>query len=312
MPSTNEDREIRELLGDVAERAEAPLRHARVTSRASELVEHGLLILFAVPAMLVLVTVPQRLLGLEPLEFSPWLVALAALLPAVWYALIRGALVYFRPVDRRVALALADRQFGLEDRLTTASDFLDKSDRTDFMQAAIEDAQSTFDHALNAELERPVTSVQGLRARGWLFAMLAIACFVGIVALDVPPPMNESETGSSMVTGAKASATQEPHEERRTQIRPEFTPPPQVRERKPGGAAERRDAERYTSDRTKETKDVKGKTGTGQSSDAAKSSGMSESQGVPSDQGKVARSEPKKSKPSKKKKKPADNEQNLF
>ncbi len=311
-PSTDEDpkaKELQALLGDVAERAEAPLRQVRVTRDAAEFIEHGLLILFAVPALLVLVAVSQWLFGLEAVRFSPWVVALAAIIPAVWYALIRGAIIYFKPVDRRVALALADRQLHLQDRLTTADQFLGAEQRTGFMQAAIEDAQSVLDQALHADLERPETSARGLRARGWMFAMLAIACFLGLVALDVAPAAVDPSRGVTKSGRGAAAATHEEHDERRVPRDPEISPPPQVKDRKPGGNAEKRDAERYTSDRSTETKDVKGKTGTGQSSDAARSTGMSESQGVPSDQGKVSKSEPKKAKaPKKKKKKKAPKE----
>ncbi len=55
-------------------------------------------------------------------------------------------------VDRRMCLALYDRELGLKDRLQAADQYLRKADRSDFEQAAVEDARGHAKTALERKL----------------------------------------------------------------------------------------------------------------------------------------------------------------
>ncbi|MEM7261951.1 MAG: hypothetical protein AAF488_08160 [Planctomycetota bacterium] len=295
--------EVRARLDQIAERAESALRQTRVARRSTELVEHGLLILFLVPAVLWLVIVTQWAFGPEPIDLSIGVVLLAAAIPALWYTLVRGALVYFRPVERKTSLALADQQLDLNDRLTTADEFLERRDRDGFMQAAIEDAEQHLARATASEFRSPRTAIAPLRARGWVFASLALLAVIGIAWFEISST-DSANAGSHRTVGKGAPVEPEDRDDETRTARDTVTAtPPRPKEGATETAASRQNTERYDASRNEETKDVRGKTGTGQSSEAAKASGMSESQGTPSEQGQVAKSDPKKAKPPKKKRK---------
>ena len=53
--------------------------------------------------------------------------------------------------DRRMCLALYDRELGLKDRLQAADQYLAKAQRTDFEEAAVEDARGACRHRPGAQ-----------------------------------------------------------------------------------------------------------------------------------------------------------------
>ena len=87
-------------------------------------------------------------------------------------------------IDRRMCLALYDRDLGLKDRLQAADQYLRKTDRSDFEEAAVEDARGHVKTALESNLPpvaiRPPDLVPPHRRMGALAALLlAVALWVG-------------------------------------------------------------------------------------------------------------------------------------
>ena len=87
-------------------------------------------------------------------------------------------------IDRRMCLALYDRDLGLKDRLQAADQYLRKSDRSDFEEAAVEDARGHVKTALERNLPpvaiRPPELIPPHRRLGALAAvLLAVALWVG-------------------------------------------------------------------------------------------------------------------------------------
>ena len=127
----------------------------------------------------------DRIAGLSLWPFGLALTIVTALaLPAVAVA----ACVLFEfarhRIDRRMSLALYDRQLGLKDRLQAADEYLNKSNRSDFEQAAVEDARGHAQTALNRTLSpvriRPPELMPPHRRVGALAAvLLAAALWLG-------------------------------------------------------------------------------------------------------------------------------------
>ena len=127
----------------------------------------------------------DRIAGLSLWPFGLALTIVTALaLPAVAVA----ACVLFEfarhRIDRRMSLALYDRQLGLKDRLQAADEYLNKSNRSDFEQAAVEDARGHAQTALNRTLApvriRPPELMPPHRRLGALAAvLLAAALWLG-------------------------------------------------------------------------------------------------------------------------------------
>ncbi|MCA8962061.1 MAG: hypothetical protein KDC38_16155 [Planctomycetes bacterium] len=296
------DAVLRSRLDRVADRAEPCMRHARIAWIGAELIEHAAFVIGLV-ALAVFATVGLRIaLSEEPVTLSPTLLIVLTVLAGVWYALVRGALVWFRPIERRAALALADRELKLSDRLATADDFLGRAERTPFEQAAIEDAAEHAERATHASWEGPRSPMGAIRRRTWLFASIALASFLGLVALGRTPAGLERPARRAIA--ARGEVTEET---RREQTRPprdiRLDPPAAARRESTTPGSGTRDVERVGSEARGETKKVEGRTGAGRSAEASASSGQSQSQGVPSDQGKVDKSDPKVSKPPRTKKK---------
>lgn len=87
-------------------------------------------------------------------------------------------------IDRRMCLALYDRDLGLKDRLQAADQYLSKADRSDFEQAAVEDARGYAQTALDRKLPpvaiRPPDWIPPHRRLGALaVVLLAAALWTG-------------------------------------------------------------------------------------------------------------------------------------
>ena len=127
----------------------------------------------------------DRIAGLSLWPFGLAMTIVTALaLPAV--ALAACVLFEFarHRIDRRMSLALYDRQLGLKDRLQAADEYLEKPDRSDFEQAAVEDARGHAQTALGRSLApvriRPPELIPPHRRLGALAAvLLAAALWLG-------------------------------------------------------------------------------------------------------------------------------------
>ena len=143
--------------------------------------------------------VPSLLLGSAVLGFA--LPALVWPFPILWtlvgflvLPLIVVASVtlvrYARTrVDRHLSLARFDQALGLKDRLVSADEYLTRSPRDDFEQAAIEDAQPVVASAFEVQLEQPRIKPPNLSAREWQLGALSVPLLLlGVWLLGVTAP----------------------------------------------------------------------------------------------------------------------------
>ena len=120
-------------------------------------------LLAAVPAVFVLVQLMRWAGGGEPALLPlPFVVLLSLLAPGIPAARAAAASRASR-ISRSRALAEADRQLGLSDRLVTADEFMRSGARTGFQQAAVEDASLRSEAAASAALEAPEAAISGSR-----------------------------------------------------------------------------------------------------------------------------------------------------
>ena len=137
-------------------------------------------------------------------------------------------------IDRRMCLALYDRDLGLKDRLQAADQYLRKTDRSDFEEAAVEDARGHVQTALERNLPpvaiRPPDLIPPHRRLGALAAvLLAAALWVGQYSAS------EAAVGETMVAEAIPGDLRENSD--LTQVLPDPLRP------RPASPAEKRDLE---------------------------------------------------------------------
>ncbi len=156
-------------------------RGARILRRWAfkEAVEASTTGLFAaalpVPVVFLLASSIGLVAGESPWPFSGWgTVGIALAVPLA--AFVVRVLFKFvaHPVDRRVALALFDRELGYKDRIHAADEFLRGDDPTGFQAAAVEDAQDYVETALQAKLQPPVISGPNFKDRNWRQGVCAL------------------------------------------------------------------------------------------------------------------------------------------
>ena len=149
---------------------------------------------FVVPVVLVCMALLKALFGLTLwsggfVSLILWGCLAAVILP-VFIALVRVGLAVSRArVDRRLSLAVYDRELGFEDRLQTADEFLDEGEGSGFKRAAIEDARNSV--ALALKVKAPTTEIAGpsprLPDRG--LAGLAAVALIGALMLNLVPQL---------------------------------------------------------------------------------------------------------------------------
>ena len=121
--------------------------------------------------------------SLWPFGFAMTIVVALALPTLVVAACVLFEFARHR-VDRRMCLALYDRELGLKDRLQAADQYLAKANRSDFEQAAVDDARGYLNTALGRKLPpvviRPPDLIPPHRKLGALAAvLLAAALWMG-------------------------------------------------------------------------------------------------------------------------------------
>lgn len=277
-------------LTSTANRTRSLIREARTRRAALRALDPVTLVaMIAVPVALLLWVIASRVTGLHlPLPPLWGTVGLCLAIPAAFVG-IRAAKASARPVDDRNALAVADAQLGLEDRLITAAEFIEEPQRSGFMEAALEDAVEAAKHAETAELNAASVGSAGQR---WLaIAGSLLACALTIFAVyswgpaafstdpelalkEADPPRDFDQPEEPRKVDDLPTPTSKPKElpsSPKTGVQPPLsgTSEPQAR---PGAL-------------TEDTKKTRGQTGPGSSANASSSSGSSESRDSPSAQG---------------------------
>lgn len=310
-PPSNPDRwsELESHLKSVATRAQGVVRERRTKDAALAAFDRITFIaLLAVPTALIL-WVGLSQVGAIALPLPPlgWTLAITILAPAIAIG-VRAARASREPVGRAQALALADHELGLEDRLVSAAEFVECEARTGFMEAALEDAEQAARVAEHAGLRAPAGAIP---SRGWTsLAIAATALFVALVywigpylGLDVVTPTT-SGTGpvASVGESAERTATRKPS------VAPDVAPEPErdTKESELPPLESGTDPQVRPGTLTEETKKTRGRTGQGSSANASSSSGASDSRDSPSSQGQSSleppKTTPKKPKPAKERK----------
>ena len=158
----------------------------RVNARQSWVdgLSKGLFWFTLVPAAVLVVQLVRYWTGSEAAFVpTPLVIVAAVLLPimaAAWFSRRARA----QTVAAQAGLQAVDRQLGLEDRLTSAQDLLQRKVPGGFAEAAIEDGQAKLAQAESAQLQwQPVTLAGGVKATGWLIAGATLLLLVTQVAL---------------------------------------------------------------------------------------------------------------------------------
>jgi hypothetical protein len=216
------------------------------------------------------------------------------------------------PVTRRRALSAIDHRLDSADRLVTADEFLGHSERSGFMQAAIEDAAGYVERARHADVDPRAASIAlRLVERGGVplaLALLALAFWLSTVS-PVTKPLVAQE-----IRPAAAPAVELVRAVDEILPPPVATEAPEPRTRPDAERRQDRTRTRATAPVSREipegAEEAEGSMGVGETSESDQSSSPSNARGAPSSQGQPSRpgKTPKKKK-AKAGRKPADRDQ---
>ncbi|MDG2130692.1 MAG: hypothetical protein P8K08_22025 [Fuerstiella sp.] len=131
------------LTGDIEAVAQNTSRQIKTLDQRSFIranISTALKLLIAAPLLAVTTQLLRWLFGFAAGAWLPWeaWIFLTCVIPAVWLC-GEAAMRQFQ-VTRHRALRAADEQIGSSDRIVTADEFLRRTSRDGFMQAAVEDA----------------------------------------------------------------------------------------------------------------------------------------------------------------------------
>ena len=289
-------------LADITIRTKSDLSRQRAKQATSTALDRAGPFLLMVPGIGLLAVLAGHLFG-APIPRIPLAILVAGSLagPIVFILSERFA-AKARPVTQTQALAALDRDLGSQDRLASAADFLEREDRTPFMEAAIADAAAVCGRAKDHRLtEEPVPAPQSKRVAPFVAGAAVLIALASIIPAFVPKPqgadgrLGDSRKPDALEARAKKRAKSEAAlqkevvaEARRT-TRPSTTRAP---------AASRADRAPLTD----EVKKTRGSLGEGRAADAQSASGAGEARGTPSNQGQSGKSAKKKSKKKRRKK----------
>ena len=185
---------FREELTSLARPGESAPRANRMRDARRAAIPASLLLVAAVPVVYLLLCLLLRGAGIE-FSLAPWLIALISSLPAITFVVLRMRSASGR-VAEAAALALIDDTMGLQDRLSSAREFLETAEPSPFMQAAIEDAKAHAERArsFQATAPEPVPTWSWRHLRGP--ALAAIALFASTL-IDVRVAAAESTETSA-------------------------------------------------------------------------------------------------------------------
>lgn len=121
---------------------------------------------------------------------SAALVILLAIIAAVLLIGLLARTLFAQAIERRHAAVLADRRTNLDDELTTASYFLDRSERSDWVEAQLARARTTA-QALRAQRVVPLR-MPPLGAFALAFGLIALIVLWIAPPLHMPPALAPS------------------------------------------------------------------------------------------------------------------------
>lgn len=300
--------ELRRELDRLAKDARRVIRGRRRSDRIAMALSSAWPLFVAIPAAWVLLLLLVRISSGPTLPVEGLWVVLSTLAAPTAYIAWHALRASFDDVDARDSLAVVDQQLDLEDRLVTAEEFLDLPEGSAFVDAAIEDAYGVVGKARGAlvTLEHPNWS-PSRREQAMVVAgavLLALGFLIGGGPETVPGGNSGTATATDEVAVVEAreklpvdapatSPRQIPETPSVESVSPSETESSQTRRDKPGELSE-------------QTKESRGKSGEGRSSNAESTTGASESRGTPSSQSQESKAS-KNKKPNDKKnaKKPA-------
>ena len=210
--------ELRAKLDTLARRGESHLRRwafKRAVERAAPGAFTAALI---VPACFLVLSLPELVTGVSIWPFSHS--ATLVLCIVVPLAVVAGQVLFHfvtHPVDRRVSLALFDRQLGCRDRIQAADEFSRIDRPTRFQLAAIHDAGPFVGRALDAELEPVRIGAPGFSAANRRHGLYAVGLLLGAMLIDGRiPPVGAGGPGPAESVLAEARVSSEPDAEARS------------------------------------------------------------------------------------------------
>lgn len=279
--------DFRERLAALGDRVAGEHRRETLRRTLGDALVQGIRAAWVVPAGILAYRLATAWMGSTPPRPSPAALLAAVLaVPALW-VLVRLAAALRNDGDEGPLLTRLDRALGNQDRLRTAREFLAKPRPTSFEAAAIEDAVPSL--ALAEALPLPPESAPPRNQRAIVrsagLAVLAAALAFAVhaessvrkapadettVVGQAPPPAG---TGAPAPPPARAETL--PDRAAPREPRPETPPRGAPRPREPRPAP---DAPPVATD----VKESRGRTQSGESADAAASSGEGDAKGTPS------------------------------
>ena len=234
---------------------------------------------------------------------SMWALVPLTLLPALFaYAVLRQRLE--REISEREALTRIDDDLLLHDRLSAAREFLDREERSPFMDAAIEDARRHLEAARAFAPGKPrFRSGLTLRELRWPGAAILVLWLTTMLALP-PLPAQDQPGAETPGIGAPETVaqTETPETEPQTRGEPKPERPSQPSRESEAGEQKRGDSGELDPQRKKS----RGEQGLGKSSQAQSSSGQSAGEGQSTEQAQATKGAPKKKRKPKAQKPPKE------
>lgn len=166
--------DMRSKLDRLALRGESYLRRYALCTAVEVAAPGAITALLFVPGLFVVATLYTFASAKSIWPMSDWQTCVATIVFAAGYFVVRAAFEYFaRPIDRRVALALFDRELNSKDRILAADEFSFSATPSGFQAAAIIDAVGYVDKALTVRLGRVEVAGPNVRINNWLHGGVA-------------------------------------------------------------------------------------------------------------------------------------------
>ncbi len=279
---------LRSALDEFAERGARMLRSkASTEGHHRGLARHAALLL-AGPGLILLVQLLQSAAGARVWDPSAAQLIIAVLAPWMLGSVASAMRAGQRAVSRAQAIALFDSAVGADERLVAADELLQAGAEGPFAAAALEDARWFVRPARAMEMPTPAPDLsRAPRERNWIFACaaggLALALFAALLGGDPARVVPAPRDAVPAVVVADGGPT--PVEAPRGADDPEPPQPADAPEGAMPSDAGEAEAAAKPAELPDEAKRKEGVGGSGRSSRAENSRGMSDARGAPTNQG---------------------------
>ncbi len=265
-------------------------------------------LLLVFPGLVFFIQIVQTVHGAA--RWSPGVIlgGVGTLLIPGLYLLARRWLEPVPAAPRVEGLGLFDKALDLEDRLTTADEFLALEEQSDFTLAAIEDSRDALSRAQGHAFEPAVVETPAppwlAKVGGGALALLVLTLLIGQAEPAAPIRTRAPEVAQVPTTPGDTTTPRTPPIRDVRQPRP-ANPEPKTKQ---PAAAPGEEARRAATDLEMEAKRTEGRTKGGQSSASESASGSNDAKGSPSNQGPSSKKDkkPGKTKPTRTPKKKKD------